>query len=159
MDKTYCLNAEEIKLLKFFNSKKKIYSIFYYYWINSSNPDENHTFIDVIEFVFNDNSSLFFKLNEDDSGISITQKFEFEKYKISLMTEFIQQIRLKKSEATGLDIWKSALKTEFKIITALRKQDFFCNTHFYIYFNSKKIEIKFHPIEGIVVNEYHEILK
>ncbi|MBF4519056.1 hypothetical protein IRZ71_22105 [Flavobacterium sp. ANB] len=104
MQKKAYLNPEEIQLLKHFNSKNKIVSIFYYYWINSSNPDEHYSFIDVIEFVFDDNSALFFKLNDDDSGIGITTEFEFEKYKTSLKTEFLQQIRLQKVEATTLEI-------------------------------------------------------
>lgn len=102
MQKTAYLNSEEIQLVKLFNSKNKVVSIFYFYWINISNPDEHYSFIDVIEFVFDDNKSLFFKLNEDDSGIGITNEFEFEKYKTSFQTEFLQQIRLQKVEATTI---------------------------------------------------------
>ncbi|CAD0000824.1 hypothetical protein [Flavobacterium salmonis] len=157
MQKTAYLNPEEIQLVKLFNSKNKIVSIFYYYWINISNPDEHYSFIDVIEFVFDDNKSLFFKLNEDDSGIGITTEFEFEKYKKSLQTEFLQQIRLQKVEATTLEIWESALITAFQQITFIEEKGNYLNVMFCIEFKNQKIELHFHPVEGLVVSEYDEI--
>ncbi|WP_026714183.1 hypothetical protein [Flavobacterium daejeonense] len=159
MQKTACLNPEEIQLLDDFNSKKNILSVFYYYWINSSNPDEHYSFIDVIELVFDDNSSLFFKLNEDDSGIAITSEFEFEKYKKNLQTEFLQQIRLQKTEATPLEIWESTLTNSFQEITAIREKGHFLSSTFWIAFQNQKIELYFHPIEGLVVTEYEEVLE
>jgi hypothetical protein len=159
MQKTAYLNPEEIQLLEEFNSKNKIVSIFYYYWINTSNPNEHYSFIDVIEFGFDDNSSLFFKLNEEDSGISITQQFEFEQYKASLQTEFLQQIRLQKVEATTLEIWKSTLTDTFEEITTINEKGQLLSSTFWIAFKNQKIELYFHPIEGIVVTEFEEILE
>lgn len=158
MQKIANLNPEEILLLEHFNAKNKIVSVFYYYWINTSNPDEHYSFIDVIEFVFDDNSSLFFKLNDDDSGITITPKFEFEQYKTSLQTEFLQQIRLQKVNATPLEIWKSVLKNPFQEITAVSEKGSFLSATFWIEFKNQKIEINFHPVEGLVVSEYEEDL-
>lgn len=157
MQKIAYLNPEEIQLLKQFNSKNKIVSVFYYYWINTSNPNEHYSFIDVIEFGFDDNFSLVFKLNEDDSGITITS--EFEKYKTSLQTEFLQQIRLQKVEATTFEIWKSTLTDTFKEITAIKESGRFLSTTFWITFKNQKIELYFHPVEGIVVTECEEILE
>jgi hypothetical protein len=154
MQKTAYLNPEEIQVLKHFNAKNKIVSVFYYYWINTSNPDEHYSFIDVIEFIFDDNKSLFFKLNEDDSGIGITSEFEFEKYKTSLQTEFLQQIRLQKVEATTLEIWKSTLTHPFQEITAIKEKGDFLSSPFWIDFKNQKIELHFHPVEGLVVTEY-----
>ncbi|WP_281638085.1 hypothetical protein [Flavobacterium marginilacus] len=159
MQKIAYLNAEEIQLLKQFNSKNKIVSVFYYYWINTSNPDEHYSFIDVIEFVFDDNSSLVFKLNEDDSGIAITSKFEFEKYKTSLQTEFLRQIRLQKVEASTFEIWKSILTDTFQEITAISEKGQLLSSTFWIAFKNQKIELHFHPVEGLVVSEYDEILE
>lgn len=159
MQKITCLNPEEIQLLKHFNNKDKIRTVFYYYWINTSNPDEHYRFIDVIEFVFEDNTSLFFKLNDDDSGIAIIDKFEFEKYKISLQTEFLQQIRIQKVETSSLEIWKSALKNSFQEITAISQGGRFLTTNFWIEFKNQKIELHFHPVEGLIVTEYEESLE
>lgn len=159
MRKTAYLNAEEIQLIKHFNSKNKIFSVFYYYWINISNPNEHYSFIDVIEFVFEDNSTLFFKLNEEDSGITITSEFKFEKYKASLQAEFLQQIRLRKVEVTTLEIWKSALVNPFQEIKAESEKNYFLSTTFLIDFKNQKIELNFHPVEGLVVTEYEEILE
>jgi hypothetical protein len=158
MQKIAHLKPEEIQLLKDFNTKNKILSVFYYYWINASNPDEHYSFIDVIEFVFDDNSSLIFKLNDEDTGIAITSEFEFEKYKASLQTEFLQQIRLQKVEATTLAIWKSALPNSFQEITAIREKGHFLSVTFWIAFKNQKIELNFHPIEGLVVTEYEEVI-
>jgi hypothetical protein len=159
MQKIAYLNPEEIQVLEHFNAKNKIVSVFYYYWINVSNPDEHYSFIDVIEFVFDDNSALFFKLNDDDSGIGITTEFEFEKYKTSLQTEFLQQIRLQKVEATTLEIWKSTAKFPFKEITAIKERGRFLSSTFWIDFKNQKIELHFHSVEGLVVTEYEEILE
>lgn len=158
MHKILCLNPEEIQLLKDFNIKEKIISVFYYYWINVSNPDEHYHFIDVIEFVFDDSSSLVFKLNDEDSGIAITQKFEFEQYKTSLQTEFLQQIRLQKMEATALEIWKSALMDAFKQITFIEEKGHFLNVTFWIEFKNQKIGVHFHPVEGLIVTKCEGIL-
>jgi viroplasmin and RNaseH domain-containing protein len=112
-----------------------------------------------MELVFDDNSSLIFKLNDDDSGIKITSEFEFEKYKASLQTEFLQQIRLQKIEASSVAIWKSALPSSFQEITAIREKGQFLSTTFWIAFKNQKIELNFHPIEGLVVTEWEEILE
>jgi hypothetical protein len=154
MQKIAYLDSKEILLLEDFNSKNKILSVFYYYWINTSNPDEHYSFIDAIELVFANNSSLFFKLNEDDSGIAITAEFEFEKYKTNLQTEFLQQIRLQKVEATLEDIWKTALISPFEEIVVVSERGRYLSTAFLIAFENMKIEFHFHPIEGLVVTEY-----
>lgn len=159
MQKTVYLNPEEIQLLKHFNSKDKILSVHYYYWINYSNPDEHYSFIDVIEFGFDDNKSLFFKLNDDDSGIAITSCFEFEQYKTSLQTEFLQQIRLQKVEVTALEIWKSTLTDTFQEITAISEKGQLLSSTFWIAFKNQKIELYFHPVEGLVITEYEDILE
>lgn len=157
MQKTASLSPEEIELLKQFNGKNNIVSVFYYYWINASNPDEHYSFIDVIEFGFDDNSSLYFKLNEDDSGITIASDFEFEQYKTSLQTEFLQQIRLRKVEASTIDIWKSPLKSSFQEITAITEKGQLLSATFRIAFQNHKIQLDFHPVEGLIVSEYEDV--
>lgn len=154
MQNSTYLNSEEIQLLEDFNSKNKILSVFYYYWINTSNPDKHYRFIDVIELVFDDSSSVFFKINDDDSGIAITTEFEFEKYKTNLQTEFLQQIRLQKVEATVLDVWKTALISPFKKIEVVSEGSRYLSTAFLIAFENIKIEFLFHPVEGLLVTEY-----
>ena len=159
MQNIACLNLDEIQLLKHFNSKEKIVSVFYYYWINTSNPNEHYSFIDVIELVFSDNTSLYFKLDDDDSGITITNLFEFDNYKTTVETEFQLKIMLKKTDVSGLEIWKSALLNPFLEITAISEKGRFLSSTFWIDFKNKKIELSFHPIEGLVVSEYEEILE
>ncbi|PXY42120.1 hypothetical protein DMB65_02470 [Flavobacterium cheongpyeongense] len=154
MQNSTYLNSEEIQLLEDFNSKNKILSVFYYYWINTSNPDKHYRFIDVIELVFDDSSSVFFKINDDDSGIAITTEFEFEKYKTNLQTEFLQQIRLQKVEATVLDVWKTALISPFKKIEVVSEGSRYLSTAFLIAFENINIEFLFHPVEGLLVTEY-----
>lgn len=159
MQKIAYLNPEEIQLTKDINTKKNILSVFYYYWINASNPNEDYSFIDVIELVFDDHSSLFFKLNDDDSGINITQNFEYEEYKTSIQSEFLLQIKLQKVEVTTLPIWRSVLQNSFEEITAIVEKGKFLSTTFWIAFKNQKIELNFHPIEGLVVTEYEEVLE
>jgi hypothetical protein len=154
MQNSTYLNSEEIQLLEDFNSKNKILSVFYYYWINTSNPDKHYRFIDVIELIFDDSSSVFFKINDDDSGIAITTEFEFEKCKTNLQTEFLQQIRLQKVEATVLDVWKTALISPFKKIEVVSEGSRYLSTAFLIAFENIKIEFLFHPVEGLLVTEY-----
>jgi hypothetical protein len=157
MQKIAFLTSEEKQLLKQFNSKNNIVSVFYYYWVNTSKPDENYSFIDVVEFIFDDNSSLFFKLNEDDSGISINTDFEFEPYNANLQNEFQQQIRIQKVEATPLKIWNSNLATSFQEITAISEKGQLLSSTFWIAFKHQKIELNFHPLQGLVVSEYEEV--
>lgn len=151
------LNSKEIQLIKDFSSKGKITNVCYYFWINVSNPDQQYSFIDVIEYIAEDATSLFFKLNEEDSGIEIKDDFDFEQYKINVQTEFQNQIRLIKVEASPLEIWKEVLHTSFEQIIKIKDKENFLNTLFLIEFKEQKIEIQFHPVEGLVVEEYEEI--
>ena len=159
MQKIAYLNPEEIQFIKVINTKKNILSVFNYFWINTSNPNEDYSFVDVIELVFEDHSSLFFKINDDDTGINITQNFEYEKYKTSIQSEFLLQIKLQKVEVTTLPIWKSVLTNSFEEITAIVEKGKFLSTTFWIAFKNQKIELNFHPIEGLVVTEYEEVLE
>ncbi len=151
------LSPKEIQLIKDFSSKDKIINVCYYFWINVSNPDQQYSFIDVIEFISEDATSLFFKLNEEDSGIEIKDDFDFEQYKTTIHAEFQNQIRLMKVEATPLAIWETVLKTPFNQITLIEERGSFLNKQFLVEFKKETIEIQFHPIEGLVVDEYEEI--
>ncbi len=151
------LNTEEIQLLKQFNCKNNIASVFYYFWINNSKPNENYSFIDVIEFIFDNQYSLFFKINEDDSDISITVDFEFERYNANLQNEFGGQIRIQKVEATPLEIWNSTLKLPFNEITAIGQKGQLLSSTFLISFKNQKIELNFNPIQGLLVSEQEEV--
>jgi NAD-specific glutamate dehydrogenase len=146
MQKMAYLNTEEIQLLKQFNCKNNIASVFYYFWINNSKPNENYSFIDVIEFIFDNQYSLFFKINEDDSDISITVDFEFERYNANLQNEFGGQIRIQKVEATPLEIWNS-----------IGQKGQLLSSTFLISFKNQKIELNFNPIQGLLVSEQEEV--
>ncbi len=157
MEKIAYLNNKEIKLLGHFNFKNRILSVYYYYWINNSNLEQQYSFVDVIEFIFDDNTSLFFKLNDEDSGIEISTDFEFEKYNTSLQKEFSKQIRLEKVDASKLEIWRTILLGDFIEITAIREKEHFLSSTFLLTFSTDKLELIFHPVEGLVMSEYDDI--
>jgi hypothetical protein len=158
MEKIECLNKEELALITYFNTKSKVKSVYYYFWINTSNPHEHYSLIDGIELVFDDNEMLFFKINEDDSGINVSSKFDFDSYKKNLEKQFNNTIIYKKTDVSTLKLWKGLLQNPFQEITTVVEKGKALSTPFWVDFKQQKAEINFHPIGGLIASEYDDSL-
>ena len=149
------LNSNEVQLINSINDQKLL-AVNYYYWINSAKPAEEYFFIDVVEMVFQDHPSLFFKINDEDSGINVTTEFEFEHYNKHLQLEFQQQIKLKKVAVTESNIWQSVIQNSLQKTDLKEVKGQFLSSYFIFDFKSQKIELSFHPVEGLLVAEYED---
>lgn len=152
------LSPEETKLIALANKNNSIQTVNHYYWINTSNPDDKFAFIDTIELVFNNFQSLFFKVNDSDSGIEIIANYLYEDEKAILDQTFKGKISLKKVDASDFKFWKSVLKTSFvKIKTEIEKGNL-VNTSLIIEFKTDKLEITCNEADGLVIDYYEDNL-
>ncbi len=62
-------------------------------------------------------------------------------------------------EATTFEIWRSTLTDTFQEITAISEKGQLLSSTFWIAFKNQKIELHFHPVEGLVVTECEGILE
>lgn len=158
MQHTAYLTPFEIEILKDFNQNNSIHSVIYYYWVNTMNSEDLFTFKDTIEFQIDSKKSIFFKINEEDSGINILKDFDFEKEKAEIENEFQGKIKFHKRDASSLEIWQETLKSPFLEIKAESENDRILNHVFMIAFDEMKLELNIHPVDGLVFSLYDDSL-
>lgn len=158
MQHTAYLSASEIQILKDFNQYNSIQSVTYYYWVNTMNSEDLFTFKDTIEFVIDPKQSIFFKINEEDTGINILDVFDFEKQKAEIESEFQGKIKFHKRDASSLEIWQETLRSPFLEIKAESENTRLLNHTFMIAFEEMKLELNLHPVDGLVLSPYDDSL-
>lgn len=158
MQHTAYLSASEIRILKDFNQNNTVQSVTYYYWVNTMNSEDLFTFKDTIEFKVDSEKSIFFKINEEDTGINILDAFDFEKQKAEIESEFQGKIKFHKRDASSLEIWQENLRSPFLEIKAESENDRLLNHTFIIAFEEMKLELNLHPVDGLVFSPYDDSL-
>lgn len=97
---------QELQLISKCKTYKKLEFVNYHFWINESNPIKNFSFIDTIALEFEEKKTIFFKINDFDTGISILEDYDFENEKQLLKNQFQDKITLKKVAVNELPIWQ-----------------------------------------------------
>jgi hypothetical protein len=70
--------------------------------------------------------------------------------------EFQQQIELKKVAVTESNVWQSVIQNSLQKIDLEEVKGQFLSSYFIFDFKSQKIELSFHPVEGLLVAEYED---
>ena len=144
--------SQELQLIAKCNTYKKLEFVNYHFWINESNPLKKFSFIDTIALEFEEKKTIFFKINDFDTGISILDDYDFEKEKQTLKNQFQNKITLKKIDVNELPIWQKAINNQFKSIKAEFENRKYLNNSLQIRFKNHDLEINFSPVEGLMVN-------
>lgn len=146
-------SLQELQLISKCNTYKKLEFAQYHFWINESNPEKKFSFIDTIALEFEEKKTIFFKINDFDTGISILEDYDFENEKQLLKNQFQDKITLKKVSVNELPIWQKAINNQFKSIEAELKNRKYLNNSLQIRFKNYNLEINFSPVEGLMVRK------
>lgn len=142
---------QELQLISKCNVYKKLEFVHYHFWINESNPIKKFSFIDTIALEFEEKKTIFFKVNDFDTGISILEDYDFENEKEVLKNQFQDKITLKKVSVNELSIWQKAINNQFKSIEAELENGKYLNNSLQIRFKNHDLEINFSPVDGLLV--------
>jgi len=151
MSTTTYLSKTELRLLTNINKNNVLKDINYFLWINKSNLENPYVFIDTIELEFETGLPVFFKINENDTGINLLNDFDFEATKKEVTELFNGLITLKKINALEFPVWKDVLKSEFVAIKSDLEKEGYANNYFEIVFKKNTIAINYHPSEGLQI--------
>ena len=107
MNELYQFSKQDLILVSQIKKRQNISAIFYHFWINLVNPEEKFVFVDTIEIVFDTTTTYFFKINDEDSGYTISTTYDFEE----------EQKALRKGKEVSNKIFKKGRseKLKFKV--------------------------------------------
>ena len=151
MNENNFFTSQELQLISKCNANKKLEFVYYHFWINESNPVKKFSFIDTIALEFEEAKTIFFKINDFDTGISILDDYDFENEKELLKNQFQDKITLKKIAVNELPIWQKAINNQFKSIEAELENRKYLNNSLQIQFKNYNLEINFSPVDGLLV--------
>ena len=149
-------SLQELLIIAKCNTFKKLEFVQYHFWINESNPIIKFSFIDTIALEFEEKKTIFFKINDFDTGISILEDYDFETENQLLKNQFQDKITLKKVPANELPIWQKAINNQFKSIEAELENRKYLNNSLQIRFKNYDLEINFSPADGLMVKTLTE---
>lgn len=135
---------------------QNVTEIIHYEWLNQVNPKAAYTFVDKIEFRFKTGKTLILAINEEDSGIEIMSKYDFEAEKSAVSNEFDGKISLTKHTAHLSMIWVAAVKSVLMDIETEASDEGQSNTHLFFNFGEEKRVIFHHPERGLVTEIYED---
>ena len=144
-------SLQELLIIAKCNTFKKLEFVNYHFWINESNPVKNFSFIDTIALEFEEKKTIFFKINDFDTGISILDDYDFETENQLLKNQFQNKITLKKVGVNELPIWQKAINNQFKSIESELENRKYLNNSLQILFKNYDLEIIFSPVDGLMV--------
>ena len=144
-------SLQELLIIAKCNTFKKLEFVNYHFWINESNPVKNFSFIDTIALEFEEKKTIFFKINDFDTGISILDDYDFETENQLLKNQFQNKITLKKVGVNELPIWPKAINNQFKSIESELENRKYLNNSLQILFKNYDLEINFSPVDGLMV--------
>ncbi len=144
-------SLQELLIIAKCNTFKKLEFVNYHFWINESNPVKNFSFIDTIALEFEEKKTIFFKINDFDTGISILDDYDFETENQLLKNQFQNKITLKKVGVNELPIWQKAINNQFKSIESELENRKYLNNSLQILFKNYDLEINFSPVDGLMV--------
>ncbi len=154
MNELYQFTNHDLELVSQIKKHQNITSIFYHFWINLVNPEEKFVFVDTIEIVFDKKTTYFFKINEEDSGYTLSATYDFEEEQKALATKFQDVLSLKRVDVSAATIWKDKIKTPLLSVNTIvdyenRNENFihfdFIDGSLAIYYNEEK---------GLLVEDY-----
>lgn len=151
MTKNNFFTSQELQLITKCNTYKKLEFVNYHFWINESNPVKNFSFIDTIALEFEEKKTIFFKINDFDTGISILDDYDFETENQLLKNQFQNKITLKKVGVNELPIWQKAINNQFKSIESELENRKYLNNSLQILFKNYDLEINFSTVDGLMV--------
>lgn len=154
MSNTYLFSNQELKLVDDFNKAEILKKVFYHFLVNIANPEQKIVMIDTVELVFDNQKTLFLKINEDETGfeISTENNFEAEKKEIEqINSDVLTFSRIDVSKAT---LWQDKIDRPLLTISPEIDTDFWGGNYLVFNFALGAVEINFDREKGLIVELY-----
>jgi hypothetical protein len=157
MNAPYRFSKEENSLLEHYSKKKTVTAVFYHLWVNGVQPEKHFIFIDAVELHFEDQTVLYFKINEEDTGFSIVTDYDFEKEQQQLADQFNGTLSLKRVDVSSAPLWAANIKTPLQKMQSEIDEKYTVGNFVTIHFEAGSIEINYEQETGIGVIVYEEL--
>lgn len=154
MNELYQFSSQDLALVSEIQKHQKITKIFYHFWINLVNPEEKFVFVDTIEMVFDDISTYFFKINEEDNGYTISTSTNFEEEQKALQQKFQDTISLQRVNVSEATIWKDKIKTPILVVNTAIEENNRNENFIYFDFVEGSLGIFYDEEKGLLVEDY-----
>lgn len=154
MNELYQFTNQDLELVSQIKKHQNITAIFYHFWINLVNPEEKFVFVDTIEIVFDKTTTYFFKINEEDTGYTISTAYNFEEEQKALAEKFQDILSLKRINVSEATVWKEKIKTPLLSVNTVI--DFENRNENFIHFDfiDGSLAIYYNEEKGLLVEDY-----
>lgn len=156
MNELYQFTNQDLELVSQIKKHQNITSIFYHFWINLVNPEEKFVFVDTIEMVFDNQFTLFFKINEEDTGYFISTNYNFEEEQKALEEKFNDVLSLKRINVSEATVWKDKIKTPLLSVNTVVDYDNRNENFIHFDFIDGSLGIFYNEEKGLLVEDYED---
>jgi hypothetical protein len=154
MSNTYLFNNQELKLINDFNKAEILKKVYYHFFVNLALPEKKLIMIDTVELVFDDDKTLFLKINEEETGYEITTKNNFESEKQEIEKNHPNVLSFSRIDVTEATIWKDKVNRPLINISPEIDTDFWGGNYLIFHFPMGSLEINYDREKGIIVELY-----
>jgi hypothetical protein len=154
MNELYQFSNSDLTLVSQIKQHQNISAIFYHFWINLVNPEEKFVFVDTIEIVFDKTNTYFFKINEEDTGYTISLNYNFEEEQKMLAEKFQDVLSLKRVDVSAATIWKDKIKTPLLSVNTIIDYENRNENFIHFDFIDGSLAIYYNEENGLLVEDY-----
>jgi hypothetical protein len=146
---------QQLKLLTSIEGKT-LKKVLIYFWVNRLNPSAQVDLIDNVELVFSDDTSLVVTCNEDSTGISVLNEFNFNEEKAALKEEFGDKIKIIPIDASTTKMWTDVIGQTIESIELSKEDEQFLNDALILNFGTEKRSIGISPNDGLIIDYWED---
>ncbi|PHX62031.1 MAG: hypothetical protein CK517_02345 [Flavobacteriales bacterium] len=154
MKELYQFSNSDLTLVSQIKNHQNVTAIFYHFWINLLNPEEKFVFVDTIEIVFDKSTNYFFKINDEDSGYTISTTYDFEEEQKALAANFQDVLSLKRVDVSVATIWKDKIKTPLLSVNTVVDYENSNENFIHFDFIDGSLAIYYTQEKGLQVEDY-----
>lgn len=136
---------------------KTLKKVIIYFWVNRFNKEAQIDLIDNVELVFTDDTTFVITCNDESTGISILDDFNFEHEKEALKQEFGDKIKMIPIDASGTSMWKDVIGETIESFQLSKEDEQFLNDALIINFGTEKRSIGISPNDGLIIDYWEDI--
>lgn len=156
MNELYQFTKQDLDLVSKIQQHQNISAVYYHFWINLVNPEEKFVFVDTVELVFEDKFTYFFKINDEDSGYTISTDYDFEEEQKALALKFQEVLSLKRVNVSEATIWKDKIKKPLLSVNTFVDYENRNENFIYFDFLEGSLAIFYTEEKGLLVDYYEE---
>jgi len=149
------LSNHQLKLLTSAEGKT-LKKVLIYFWVNKLQPSESVELIDNVELHFIDDTTLVITCNDESSGITIIDDFNFEEEKATLKLEFGDKIRMIPIDASTTKMWVDVIGETIESIDLSKEGEEYLDDALILNFGIEKRTIGISPSDGLIIDYWED---